>query len=265
MNGGPVRRGYRAWLPETALEGCVADHLLEEATQQWSAKWFARLNVRPLAPITSSAVLAGDVPWMVLDEDLAIAIPHGSRAKFAAMMLGVPADWAGTTEADLQVTADLSTTCLDDLARRCAQAFRLPAETRWHALDEGDLPAITRPRTCEIGVRSGEPLLRIVIGTELMVGLVKAAMPILTGQDPLQPVAMALGAQEVTIAASIGQCALTLSDMAGLTEGDVLIFDQDTGGPLSLALDGGSKPVGRCTVGQEDGHLHLKLLEPLFR
>lgn len=260
-----MRRGYRAWLPETALESCAADRLLEDVARQWSAKWFARLAVRLLSPIAPSPTLPGDVPWMALDEDLAIAIPDSSKARLAAMMLGAPADWMATTEADRQVVADLSSTCLDDLGRRCAQAFRLPAEAHWHSLDEGNLPAIADPRICEIGIKSGEPLLRIVIGNGLMVGLIKATLPMPIGQNPLQPIANALEAQEVTIAGSIGQCALTLADMAGLSEGDVLIFDHDAGEPLSLALDGVSMPVGRCTVGQDDGHLHLKLLEPLFR
>ena len=74
----------------------------------------------------------------------------------------------------------------------------------------------------------------------------------------------ALAPQPVTMAASLGRCALTLADLAGLAEGDVLLFDRKIGAPLPIALDGGNR-LGKCTVEQAGDNIQLRLLEAIIR
>jgi hypothetical protein len=254
-------------LPEAALEDCAAEQLLADLTRQWSAKWFARQNMRPLGSITyrtppeASADGAG---WLVLDEDLAIAVPDASRIAIASAMLDRPIDDATLTDADRQTVGDLAAAGLDDLCRRLAEMFRLSGDARWSQLDSGLRPSIDRPRGCSIGVNGRTPLLQFVASTDLLITSIKSALiPPLSG-SPLQPIASGLAAQSITVAAVLGRCQLTLADIADLSEGDVLVFDRDTHASLPLAIDGRTQG-GRCSVEQSNDCLQLKLLEPPIR
>lgn len=235
--------------------------------RQWSARWFARQTVGlmgtivPLPPMASGAEAHS---WLVLDEDMAIAVPDASRLVIASMMLDKEIDATTLTDADRQLVGDLATACLDDLCRRFAQAFRLSADARWAQLDSGLVPRIDRPRGCSLDVRGTAPLLRLVVGTDLVIASIKAALTVPLGRGRLGSVAAALANQAVTVSAMIGRCSLTLADMADLSKGDVLVFDRDAGTSLPLTINAIPGP-GRCAVEQADGGFHLKILEPPIR
>lgn len=223
--------------------------------------------MRRLGPITGVTLPhagAGGTGWLVLEEELAVAVPDASRLAIACAMLDRPIDDATLTDADRRTIADLATACLDDLCRRLAEMFRLPGDARWSQLEGEMLPLIDRPRGCGIGVNGRTPLLQVVAGTDLLIASIKAGLiPPLPG-SPLQPIASGLAAQSIMVAAVLGRCQLTLADMAGLSAGDVLVFDRATDASLPLAIDGRTQG-GRCSVEQSNDGLQLKLLEPPIR
>lgn len=259
-----MQRTPISWLPPGALDRSAIDGGLADMARQWSSKWFARSTVRPLDVVAPMATLAGEAQWLVLDNDLAIAVQPGARVALARLMLGATAGAEAATDGDARIVTDLSSACLDDLCRRVAQVFRLPAEARWTPLDGDGVPEIGQPRGCGLGVDS-RALLRIVASTELMIALVKAGLPPTPRTAMLPPLAAGLAAQEVSLSALLGRCALTLADFADLSEGDVLVFDTALDAPLGLMLGGGAAPAGRCTVERSGDRLDLHLLDSLNR
>lgn len=236
--------------------------------RQWSAKWFARGRIELAGTIFEPAppfAAADGETWFVLDEDLAIAVPAASRIAIISMMLDRPVDDGSLNDADRQVTAGLAAACLEDLCRRLAVTFRLPADGRWVELDSGQLPTLDRPRGCGLGGIERAPLVRIVASSELVIALIKSRLAVPAPQGVLAPVAAGFAAQSLTISSLLGRCSLTLADLAGLSEGDVLVFDSEAGSALPLAVDAAGQGLGRCTVEQAGDHFLLKLLEPPIR
>jgi flagellar motor switch/type III secretory pathway protein FliN len=261
-----VQKKYRSWLPEAALRTGRIDSLLEESARTWSATWFARANARPLAAIASlptHADLGGGGTWLTLDRHLALGISAGSRLTLAGMMLDTPKPPELLTESDQQLVDTLSTACLDDLGRRLAEMFALGATSRWATCATSILPVIEEPRGCSLGVDTRTPLIRIVASTEQIVALTRAALPAPSARRALRPFSAALSGQKVAVSASLGRAAITLADMAGLSKGDVLVFDSEADSPLAIAVNGKPASRGRCTVVETHGDLHLKLLEPV--
>jgi len=261
-----VQKKYRSWLPEAALRTGRVDSLLGEVARNWSATWFARANVRPLAavtPLPTHADLGGGGTWLALDRHLALGISAGSRLALVGMMLDTPASPELHTESDRQLIDTLSTACLDDLGRRMAETFALAATSRWATCATSIMPEIEEPRGCSLGVEARTPLIRIVSSTEQIVALTRAGLPAPPARSALRPFSAALSSQNVEVSAALGRSAITLADMAGLSKGDVLVFESEADSPLAMAING--KPVsrGRCTVVEVNGDLHLKLLEPV--
>jgi hypothetical protein len=260
-------RAYRSWLPEAVLEGAAGEQLLAEAVRDWSAKWFARKNLRLLEPLSRASrppLSADQAIWLVLDGDLAIAVSASARNALAAMMLGAEADHLPGTDADRHILSDMTSACLDDLCRRLVQAFRLPPDGRWVEL-RGESPLIEEPFDCALGVDVGVPLVRFLMSAELVIALIKAGLPLPVRPASLRPLAAGMADQEVTVSASLGRCAMTLADFANLGLGDVLVFETDAGAVLPLSFDHGVAATTQCLVEQTGGRFNLKLLEPLAR
>lgn len=257
---------WRPWLPAEALQRDDVEQMLADAARQWSAKWFARRNVRPTGPIARLASFAATKGerWLTLDDDLTVVVPDASRLQLVSMMLDAPVDPGAQTDADRQVVADLSTACLDDLCRRLARMFRLPDDARWSQLDAGDMPVLIEPRGWSLGA-DNRALLRVAVSTSSIVALVKSGLPTPVPAQEMQPLAAGLLAQPIGLSALLGRCSLTLTELAELGEGDVLVFDTETMSSLSLSVDHATAPVGRCSVEERDDAIHLKLLEPLTR
>ena len=261
-------RNYQAWLPAAALDDPSVGLALADTVRQWSARWFVRGQIGPagglVEPVPPCPVADG-VTWFVLDDELAIEVPVASRMALASLMLDRTIDDRSLNGADRQVITDLATACLDDLCRRLAMTFRLPADVRWAELEQGQCPTLDRPRGCRLGGGEQAPLLRLVLSTDLMISLIKSRLAVPAPRGVLAPVAAGLAAQSVTVSALLGRCSLTLADLVGLSEGDVLVFDSEAGSALPLAVDAAGQGVGRCTVEQAGDHFLLKLLEPPIR
>lgn len=255
---------WKPWLPEGALSDGTADRLLDGTLVQWSDKWFAGPGMRPLARLTRGGAVemaqGQDGQWHFSDEGVAVSVPENSRLALAGMMLDAPAPTGTMTPADRQVVDRLVTGCIDDLCARVAKMLKLPSGARWRTGQAAAL-RFEEARFCDLGVDDREPLFRIFLEAHLVAGMVKGALPV-PEPRPMGSVAEGLTKQSVTISALLGRCQLTLSELTGVSEGDVLVLDRELTRPLDLALDGQVKS-GTCTLEQEGGELRLKILKPI--
>jgi hypothetical protein len=113
-----------------------------------------------------------------------------------------------------------------------------------------------------LGAEQGRPLLRLVIGHELFVILVKSAVKTPPPPIRLRPVAEGTAAQAVGVSACLGHCELPLGEASTLGIGDVVVLDRAVDESLDLAIDGILHP-GLCALVQEDERLALKLTTSL--
>ncbi|QNA82936.1 FliM/FliN family flagellar motor switch protein [Sphingomonas sp. So64.6b] len=263
-----MQRIHRNWLPEPALGGAVLAGLLDDAIRQWSNHWFVRTVVRAIDPVTPPAAMSdlGDGGyWMKAGQSLAIAVPTATQLGLAARMLDTSAPEASLSDADRGIVEELARACLDNLALRVAQAFRVSDDMSWVVADGGEVPIIIAPRALDVGVDPQSSLLRIMVSEDLLIERLKAGMPTAPRGAALPPIAVGLALQSVAVSASLGRCSLTVAEMSELSEGDVLIFDRDVHKPLALVLDGMAVIPGKCTIDQDDDGLRLKLVEPINR
>ncbi len=256
---------WKTWLPAGALGGRI-DRLLAEMLRSWSEAWFCNERTGPLGEIAVAARSGfppGGGRWRSLDEGLALAIPEQAAGRLARIMLEAPPGSAPYSGSDRQVIEQLAAGCIDDLCARLARLARLGPEARWRAGDARP-DELAGWLLCDIGVERREPLVRLFIEPGLAARLVKAGLPPSPPTNPLQPVPAGLARQSVGLSAFIGRCELTLADLAGLAEGDVIVLDREVDGAVDLAVDG--RPVdGRCTVEQAGAALALRLSQIEFR
>jgi len=257
---------WNPWLPEEALADGATDRLLAEMLGRWSEKWFAHQVVRPLGTLSRTGAAeapGGAAEARFLDDGLAVTFDSAATRTIAAMMLDAAEEKGTLTERDSQVVTRLAAAAVDDLCVRLSQMFRLPADARWRTGPVGAVP-LDDVRSCALGIADREPLIHILVETRLMVGLVRCRIPPAPQPRPLQPISAGLGSQLLTVSALLGRCDLTLSELADLAIGDVLVLDRQLADPLSLVVDGQAKEAS-CTVEQEGEQLRLAILKPLGR
>jgi hypothetical protein len=259
-----VATGWRPWLPESALARGGVDQALADVARHWSANWLARKSVRPLGALAAMPTLPGaGSHWLVLDNDVAIALSGAAADRLAMLMLGESTPPTTLADADRRVLDSLVEAALQDLCRRLAEALGLSPEARWRELGADDAPSIDRPRTCQFGVDTATPLLHLALATDALVALARARAARSPIRDRVKPIAAGLATQQVDVSAALGRCSLNLADLAGLGVGDVLLLDRKVDAPLALSVDGLPTRRGTCSVQRDGGRLELKLLEPL--
>lgn len=265
---------FKPWLPDEALDGRAVEALLEDAVEQWSAKWFAKDRMRPTDDLFSVApghASSADLRFQVLDGELAVASTASGRAAIARAMLGAGND-AGKPGPDGRKLPDrkpldrklldrLSAACIDDFCARLGQTFKLERDARWRTDANGGAMPFDDARECAWGLGDA-PLLLLLVAPVLEIALVRSRLPLCARPEKLPPLAAGLAGQNVSLSAFLGRCDLTVAELSGLASGDVLVLDRDLGTPLDLAVDGRVKP-GRCTVGHDRDRLSLSIVEPL--
>jgi flagellar motor switch/type III secretory pathway protein FliN len=256
---------WRAWLPESALGRAGIDQALADVARHWSTKWLARKSVRPLGALAATHVppAGNSLRWVVLDNDVAVAMSNAAADRLTMLMFGETAPPTAFADADRRVLDSLLDDALRDLCRRIAEMLGLPPEARWRELGDDGLPSIDRSRGCQLGIDAATPLLHLVLATDVLVALAKRGAARSPMRERVKPIVAGLATQQVAVSASLGHCALTIADLANLGIGDVLVLDRATDAPLRLSIDGTALRRGKCSVQRDGERLELQLLEPL--
>ncbi len=251
---------WQTWLPATVTGPGRVESVLAEVATAWSGKWFADVPAE-CAERSLATVADWDFRWRVSDRGIAFGTGNEGEAGLAALMLDACGELGQPTARDTRVIEQLASACLEDLGGRLARIFDLGGDLRWR-IQSGAGATLARPRLFEISAEVVSSLVFILVEPGLIATLVKATLGRTPPLTSLQPIDAALERQPVRIAGLLGQCELTLADLSGLVEGDVLVLDRRLDEPLDLTVNGVVKP-GRCSVEQTGDGLALKILEPL--
>lgn len=243
------------WLPREALRDGRAERLIAPMLAEWSRTWLPGGHPAPLA---AAAGPAADADWRGRNEGIAFAADPAARLRLAGLMLDAEPGAEGLKPADRELIERLCDACLGDLGKRLARGFGLAEAAAWTPVPA---PAAARGLTLAVGSEA-RPLLYLHVADGLLAGLIKRACPVPDRPPRLSPLAVPLAAQPVGLSAALGRCSLTLAELAGLGEGDVLVLDRPLDRPLELVVEG-AKRTSRCTLDQEGERLRLRLLEPL--
>lgn len=259
-----VEKGYRAWLPQEALDLKAAEDLLAQAVERWSRKWFAAREVRLAGAVEverPAPAIGERFDWHLLEEGLAVGIADRARVELARAVLDLRPGDDLRSPADKPILNAVAAGCLEDLRGSLCDALRVGRDSVWRTA-EGSAPDRFEPFCrCEAEIAGGGPRLRFLIDRELLVALLKLGVKTTPAPLRLRPVADALARQPVRVSAFVGASDLSLVEASALAAGDVLILDEDAGAPLDLALDSGPRS-GRCIVERDGDRLRLHITEP---
>ena len=249
----------KAWLPDGALSGGAVERACADAVAKWTDTWFARRLPAPPEPVAAAARAGDGLDCRTHEDGLCVSTSSAARYAMAGLMLDVVVDGAALNAADKAALEALAGGCIEDLCTELARAFGLGGS----AWERGGVDLAGHEARCyAVGLGGGAPPIRIAVETSAAVGLIKAAAPAADKRPPLQPLRQGLSRQTVGLSARLGCCDLSVAELAALQPGDVLVLDRLLDDPLDLAV-AGEPTRASCTVEQEGGSLHLKILKPL--
>lgn len=249
---------FRSWLPADTPAPKLVLGALADMADAWSREWFAGEGMRAAGALTRVEA-RGELrktAWHAHDAGVAIGVSATGVAGIGAQVLGVAA--GDRPAADAALLESVGGECLDDLKKRVAALLRLP-EKGWMAADSQRTGAVHR---LDIAGPARNPVLTLELSNDVFVALVKAKLPPAPASAPLGKPAQALAALPVSLSALLGRSAITIAELSGLAEGDVLILDRALDAVLPLAIGGTPAPRGACTV-SEDGSA-LKITQALI-
>jgi hypothetical protein len=171
---------YRNWLPADALDDRAVERMIADVVDEWSRKWFARrpMQIRGgLRPTPGGNKAVGEAgQWHVLEDGLAVAVLPKGVETISGAMLDVAIDARSASPADWAMIERLSGGCVEDLRNRLVHLLKLAPDARWLGAEAGVPSFLRDSHSCEIGLGAGEPALRIAIGPDLFVTLIKHAV-----------------------------------------------------------------------------------------
>lgn len=244
---------FRPWLPaDTAAPRLVLGALADMA-DAWSREWFAGDGMRAAGALTRVDA-RGELRktmWHAHEGGLAIGISALGAAGLGAQVLGVAT--GDRSAADAALLESVGRECFDDLKKRAAALLRLP-EKGWAAADGQRAGAVHR---LEIAGPARNPVLTLELSGDLFVALVKAKLPPAPAPEPLGKPAEALAVLPVELSALLGRSAITVAELSGLAQGDVLVLDRALDAALPLAIGGKPAARGACRVSGDGGALKI--------
>lgn len=254
----------RAWLPEAALTDGTLSSAVDETMARWSAHWFARKDPRPLGDLVPAAADydGNEARWRVLDGELAFSVEEGAELELAGLMLDAPTG-AALTAADRKVMSAVFGAAADDLCRRLAEAFGLPASSTWRTATRLPGDFVHDALGCCFGLDPDAPQIRLLVAGERAVARRKSDVPA-ERRMALGRLDDAFARQCVAVSAHLGRCGLALSEFAELRVGDVALLDGDPSGRLRLVVDR-NITSGTCAIVEKNGAYELQIIEPIGR
>jgi flagellar motor switch protein FliN/FliY len=227
--------------------------VIADLADGWSREWFAGEEMRAAGTFTRVDVRGElrNTTWHTHEAGLAIGISVPGVAGLGAQVLGVA--MSAERPADAELLEAVGIECLEDLKYRAAAALHLP-EKRWGVADGQRGGPVHR---IEIVGPARDPMLTLELSADLFATLVKSK---LRAPPPLPALGKpngALAALPVELSALLGRSAITVAELSGLTQGDVLVLDRALDAALSLAIGGRPVARGACTVSNDGTALKI--------
>ena len=236
----------RVWFPCGSLASRPAARRFVAIVGEWGRIWFSRdawqAGEQFSQPTPSDKV--------TLREKSRLALLGGPKTvvAMAHAMLGQPMR-GDPTPGDVRVLQRLAGTALDDLVVRLEALF--PPRM------DAPLPAVGQTAAkwhLSIGPAAAGLALQLDSGD--LAELARAGFAPIAPAADLQPLRSALEDLELTASGMLGTIPLTLSDLAALEPGDILLLDQTPDTEVELLLENTRTATG-CALTQTEGQLAL--------
>jgi flagellar motor switch/type III secretory pathway protein FliN len=225
----------RTWLPRTVLDGPHLSAGLAADLAQWSAQWLAG---RPVHAAHASEEEASDAAPVR-------SMTAAGKRRLVEMALAIDLATLVLSPADHRLIDALAETMLADLAAR---------------LGAGETDREESALSVTIASEAGD-LARLRIGAQHLIEKVRSALPRPHPRKraPLQRRGIAIAHSTVTVAAVLGRASLTVGDIDGLSEGDVIVLDRTIGTSAELQIAASCQPIARGALRAEGGRPALQL------
>ena len=232
----------RAWLPNGAFEVATGERALGGTVAAWSHHWFSRGEAvvsacRQDLPAPRDSLSADGVAG-------AIALPPRARRTLLEAALALDLAEMTIGEPDRPVLDRLAEQMTHDLLKRLAMSR-----------GEGEDSAMLGV-TLALG---GRELLTLHLPMADVARLIQAALPRRTQREPLTSRRKALGPTSITVDGLLGYGMLSISELEGLSAGDIVLLDRGSSAKAELRLAPGSRLIAPATMGRSGDHPSLRL------
>jgi hypothetical protein len=267
VSAAPVR-----WRPLGSRDLDAVRTRLTQAILPWQEQWFARTFARVESlsligtadefalPATSRSWSCGSDVWLYADpRSLAALVNHA---------LDLPKSFAYVEPAAAVMLAEVRTKLLGGLFTAIRQALAIETGAFEPLPDHGEMATPLHfpygAAHLRIAAHDGETLVSIVCGAEAL----WRCLPVTASAAPRPAPCFtsrtdAVEGTRLSIAARLGQCELTASQLASLGVGDVITLDRPLGSPVPLMLASpahtGWTPLAMGKLGQSAGKFSLQL------
>ncbi|WP_447726055.1 FliM/FliN family flagellar motor C-terminal domain-containing protein [Sphingomonas koreensis] len=252
--------GARTWLPPDTSFGEV-DRKIAGVVRDWSQAWFCNdhAHVAPSGCWGEMRLrIAKPHSWAA---GAWLLVPDGAVRAIARAALQIDPE-VRVTQADEAVFDSVGEDCLAGL--RDAFAAELGLGPCSNDAEASAVPALLTMPLWPIECASGAVRLGFVLLEESRVELLHRLLPPPPPRRCLSSLSRALAPLEVELAANLGTCSISLSELRALSTGDVLVLERDLTAASPLAINGVSASAGSCTVSRKADTLLLEISEPII-
>lgn len=248
----------RSWLPPGTCFGKV-DQKLTRTVREWARAWFGHDDIDVMPEARKGDTLLRSAKPRACASGAWLLVPETATALIARAALHIE---AGTrvTEADDAVLDTVGEACLAALCDALAGAV----ETDGHGDAARDTVALAAGTLWAIDLKRIPARLGFVMSDAARIEFLLRLLPPSPRPPALDSLGLALAPLEVELAANLGTCGVTLSELRSLSVGNVLVLERDLTTASPLAVNGALAPVGACTVSHKAEALLLEISEPII-
>ena len=250
--------GARSWLPSGTCFGKV-DQAIAGTVREWARAWFGDDDIEVAPEARRNDTLFRSARPRACGSGAWVLAPERAPAMIARAALHIEAE-TRMTQADEAVLDTVGETCLAALCD--VLAGMLGTDSRSSAA-EGAV-AFATGIVWTIGLKRANARLGFVMSETGRIEFLLRLLPHVPPRSALASLDLALAPLEVELAANLGTCGVTLSELRSLSVGNILVLERDLAAASPLAVNGAPAPDGTCTVSHQADTLLLEISEPII-
>lgn len=255
---------YQKWLPHNAILDGKLEKIFQDVEERWAAKWFSgstNFSAQLVSELGDEYIYETASIWKNEIEDISVAIKASSIPVLAQNLLNQDFSLANICDADELLFESLSKECMKDFQSALCKEFLLDSE--FVSVNHGDVQLVAEDADYFLMITDSTNSLEIMV--TFTKGFLTAARKASLGPDTslhvLGEIEDAISKHIISLGARVGTSTINLLDIENLTNGDVIVLNNDITEPIDMTVNKTVIAGMKCRVQQDSKTNNLKIAQ----
>lgn len=251
-------------MPQNAILDGKLEKRFQDIVERWAVKWFSTspvFSTQLISDLDDDYTYESSNIWKNEVEDITVALKASCIPAFAQNLLNQDFSRNNICEVDELLFESLATKCIKDFQSALCKEFLLDSEFAPMKYKEIQLVAEQADYFLLIEDHTNSLEIMVTLPKGLLAAARKASLRPDVSVHLLGEIEDAISKHSVSLGARVGTSTINLLDIENLSNGDVIVLDNDITEPIDMTVNKSVIAGMKCHVQQDSKTDNLKITQ----